>query len=99
MNDHLTKIPGVPDATNAVPGMAHFAGTGPPGKLCENCAFWRYYRKTAEKWNPQQEAFTYRSRRHGGCEKYWKLAGRHGPAISGKNRCCKYFEPGPEKQK
>lgn len=97
MNDHLTEIPGLPNKADAVAGMAYFAGTGPPGKLCQDCAFWRYLRKTTEKWDEQRNAITFRTYRHGGCEKYWKLTGRHGPAISGENHSCKYFEPVEQK--
>jgi hypothetical protein len=34
---HLTKIAGVPDKDRARPGMAHFAGSGPPRMTCGEC--------------------------------------------------------------
>jgi hypothetical protein len=97
VNERLTKIPGVPDKATAVDGMAHFAGPGPSGKRCKDCAFWRYYRKTGEKWDPEQNAVTYRRYRCSGCEMFWRLTGRHGPAISGENHSCKYFKPEEQK--
>lgn len=38
--DHivLKDVPGMP---SAIPGMAHFAGTGPAGKRCRHCAHCR----------------------------------------------------------
>lgn len=35
--NYLTRLPGVPSRDQIVPGMAHFAGTGPRGKLCWDC--------------------------------------------------------------
>ena len=79
ISDYLTHEPGAPRKRDAVPGMAHFAGTGPDGTTCRNCEFYRFFRED-------------RPRLHGGCKKYLLLTGRHGPAIDGSNASCKYFE-------
>ena len=33
----MTKLPGVPDRADVVCGMAHYRGSGPPGKTCGDC--------------------------------------------------------------
>ena len=35
---HMTKLPGVPDRDDVIVGMAHYAGSGPLGKTCGDCA-------------------------------------------------------------
>jgi hypothetical protein len=44
----LTKIETAPDRNEAVPGMAHFLGSGPPGTYCSRCRF--YLGKRCEKY-------------------------------------------------
>lgn len=87
----MTEIPGVPSQAQVVPGMAHFAGTGPAGKHCDSCAFYGYWRKRAERWDDRLQQFTRRTYCYGGCEKFWKLTGSHGPAVSKSNKACKYY--------
>jgi hypothetical protein len=64
------------------PGMAHFAGSGPEGKTCGDCAHKGYIR---ERHNGKHY-------RHGGCAKFKVLTGSHGPAIEANLKACKYFE-------
>jgi hypothetical protein len=89
----LTKIEGVPEKAAAVPGMAHFAGSGPPGKTCKDCKHRGYRRRSLkEHWDAVTgEAFD-KFYRWAGCAMYRKLTGRHGKPIEGDNRSCKYFE-------
>jgi hypothetical protein len=77
--DYLTKQPGMPNKADAVPGMAHFRGSGPSDTTCRTCMFHRYMRDDLPKL-------------YGGCQKYFALTGRHGPTVSGTNASCKYYE-------
>lgn len=87
-----TKIPGVPDRHSVVPGMAHFAGSGPLWKYCSDCALWGYYRQR-QRWSEKLKQDVTKATKHPGCAKYKELMGTDGPAILGGNRSCKYFEP------
>jgi len=91
-DDHLTEIPGMPDRATAVPGMAHFAGTGPPGKHCGDCEFKGYSRQRAERWDPALQMMVTRTYRYGGCRKYRQLTSSHGAEVSKANKACKYFK-------
>jgi|SRR5215470_11280748 len=73
------------------PGMAYFAGTGPQGKICEDCKFRGYWRDSREHFDPDTGNTTRESYQYGGCAKFRELAGQHGPPISRKLRACKYF--------
>jgi hypothetical protein len=77
---NLTEI----DAKHAQsePGMAHFAGTGPSGETCGNCAF-KGYSKLSNRG---------RAVHHGGCNKFYTLTGKHGPFIIASLLACKYFK-------
>ena len=67
----------------SVPGMAHFAGTGPAGATCKTCAHLGYERLTPSLL----------AKHFGGCAKFRKLTGRHGPrAIPPSTPACRYFE-------
>jgi hypothetical protein len=75
------------------PGMAHYAGTGPFARTCGECVFKGYRRDSSRGvFDPNSGEMIYRSYRVGGCEKYMKLTGIHGPVIEGTNEACKYFE-------
>lgn len=77
MEDVMTKIAGVPARSSVVPGMAHFAGSGPAGKKCNQCHHWGYWRG---------------GKRYRGCAKTFFLTNSHGAEVAGKNLACKYFE-------
>jgi len=81
--DYMTSLPGVRSRADAVAGMAFFAGTGPVGKTCGDCAFRGYWRKAASGNNYCVQK----------CEKARKMAGRHMADVSARNSACKYFEP------
>jgi len=74
------------------PGMAHFAGSGPPGKTCKDCAFKGYRRPGNAHFDPVKNDYVVHMRRTGGCAKFRELSGNHGLAIKGTCRACKYFE-------
>jgi hypothetical protein len=78
----MTKSETSPDREVAISGMAHYAGSGPPGKTCGDCLHRGYYRIGKNG----------KSRRVTGCMMYRKLAGRHGPPINRHNHSCKHFQ-------
>lgn len=67
--------------SDTIPGMAHWAGSGPPGATCGKCAF--------------LVSTTIRSKVSTRCGQYTKMMdGEIGPRPIPKNtRACKYFEP------
>lgn len=83
----MVKEAGVPDKSDARPGLAHFAGSGPAGKACADCVSRGYYRQSQSSDN------TYR---YQGCAKFKSMTGRSGPEVRPDNRACKYFEPKPK---
>jgi hypothetical protein len=63
-----------------VPGMAHFAGTGPVGEACGQCSY------LAET--------TRRGKRFARCGKYTELMdGKPGDAVPKSTPACRYFSP------
>lgn len=99
IQDHLTASPADPMARASFPGMAHFAGTGPAGKTCRECIFWKH------------APHDYRSKNggYGGkikpaeCAKYRQLSGDKGRAVPDNARSCRHYEenqnPPPRFQK
>jgi hypothetical protein len=79
---HMTKIPGVPDRSTALPGMAFFAGTGPQGKTCGDCLFRGYQND---------------NKFHAGCHRYRQLTGRDGPVVKEFYPACRDFQQGDVK--
>ena len=61
-------------------GMAHFAGTGPKGAICKECAFFCFDKESPRKEQP--------------CRKYSEMAS--GKKVKGKipynTAACKYYE-------
>ena len=89
-----TKLPGAPDRSDAVPGMAYFAGTGPAGKTCGHCChrgMWRV--SSIERWDDRRQTYDAKSYRYSGCAMFKQLTGKFGPAIARDNGACKYFGP------
>lgn len=79
----MTKIEGVADSDDAIPGMAFFAGTGPFGETCKGCAHRGYYKQS-------ETGKTYRVNK---CAVFKRLSGgRHGADIKASYSACKYFE-------
>src|ERR1700726_3719242 len=69
------------EQAQSVPGMAHFAGTGPNGKTCGQCEFWGYQVTTKKGLK-----FQFR------CKKYNELMKKDGGIIPGLTLACKYWE-------
>jgi hypothetical protein len=72
------------------PGMAHFAGSGPVGKVCRECALWTGC--------GAQSGYYAKSGKFGGmlkprpCAKHKEMmAGEVGPGVPHDARACKYF--------
>jgi hypothetical protein len=71
------------------PGMAFWAGTGPPRSTCGKCASYSYY---------YEKSSGDTSRRTKSCEKFYKMTGRHGDSLKKNQSACKYFEPATDAQ-
>ena len=67
-----------------IPGMAHWAGSGPPGATCGKCKNWRSL--------GDDDSGKIKFNR---CEKYFQLIGKVGPEpIPKGTAACRYFAPG-----
>lgn len=58
LDEHLTNDRNSQQAFKTLPGMAHWAGSGPPGKTCGQCKEYRKnrcdkYRRMMERGGPQ----------------------------------------------
>lgn len=84
-DETLTDID--PKHLSTAPGMAFWAGSGPFGKCCHECRFWKYERGIR---NDAGDVVAAKSSK--GCFKFYQLTGTHGPKIEGSLRSCKYFE-------
>jgi len=89
---HLTK--GYGDAlarqiNSTVPGMAHWAGSGPADADCSQCKFFGYAQSMR---NAAGEIITSKFRKTA-CGKFHELTGKHGPDIRGSAKACRHFEP------
>jgi hypothetical protein len=72
----------------SLPGMAHFAATGPFGTSCALCAHLGYHKKVMNK-----SGDTVRTTfRRDCCGKFHELTGRHGPPIEAGTESCRYFK-------
>jgi hypothetical protein len=68
-------------------GQAHFAGSGPFGATCGECAHLGYYRQVRNgRGETVATPFT------GGCSKFYQLTGKHGPVVPGHAESCRHFE-------
>ena len=76
----LTRVENCPDRSQAVSGMAYFAGTGPPGATCGNCMFYGNGRKGFERR----------------CRKFQEMAHKWGSNLCKFQSGCKYFELKPK---
>ena len=73
----MTEAPIDKLARGTVPGMAHFAGTGPKGKYCGDCVY----------------LVTRIGAKGYGCDKYRMMMGRRTEnEVPRQTRACKYFE-------
>lgn len=63
-------------ARRSFPGMAHFAGTGPDGLTCRQCANW-------DCKSPDEPKAA--------CKKYKRMTNRPGNQVPREASACKYF--------
>jgi hypothetical protein len=92
--DHLTQIPNVPSRADAVPGMAHFRGSGPGGTECNSCFYYTKPAGSLTRTRLQASIGTfagYRAKQCGFCLKYQQLMGERGPKIRGNSASCRYY--------
>jgi hypothetical protein len=72
-----------------VPGMAHFAATGPLGRYCKGCAHFGYRRVSRNGAGDVVRT----TLRKNSCAKFHELTGKHGPAIPPDTEACRHFRP------
>jgi hypothetical protein len=70
-----------------VPGMAHFANTGPFGATCGDCVFLGYFQQIRDAAGNMVTA-----KHRKGCGKYFRLTATHGATIPANTSACRYFE-------
>lgn len=94
----MTKLDGVPDSDQAIPGMAFFAGAGPVGAVCGDCIHRGYKRESKRgTWNAHLGQMVYRLYRVTKCAMFRKMAGgQHGTDIKKDTPACKFFEAKPK---
>lgn len=92
--DYMTKLEGVPSTDDAIPGMAHFAGSGPDGKTCGKCKFRGLVRESRRAtFSEKLQDFVHKSYRTTQCQVFKRLTGEYGAAVKKDYKACKYFEP------
>lgn len=80
---HMKVLPGHELLIQSESGMAHFAGTGPANTTCRMCKHW--VKNGSVKRDPEGGL---RPRQ---CDKFTKMVGRQGDAISHDAVSCKYY--------
>jgi hypothetical protein len=88
--EHMTDIS--ERQQNTVPGMASWAGSGPPGRVCGDCQFKGYWHDGSGVPLPYEPGLPPGSRRSKGCTKYYSLMGQPGPEIDADMPACRYFQ-------
>jgi hypothetical protein len=88
---HLTSIDPEFDrlVKQTLPGMAHWAGTGPAGTTCEQCRFFGYSvplrngagNTVGTKNHPKS------------CHRFFELMKQHGKPLMPSTPSCRHFEP------
>jgi hypothetical protein len=77
----------VRQTNKSVPGMAHFAASGPFGETCQRCAFFGYHRKITNKAGDTVRTVF----KSGCCRKFFELTGKHGDPIPPRTESCHYL--------
>jgi len=100
---HLTRVAGVDDLiAGSMPGMAHFARTGPDGQTCRSCVHWstRFWEtdqngyqveseKPVDSWKRDADTGELKPRR---CKKFYRMMGHTlGPAVPAETPACMFF--------
>jgi hypothetical protein len=92
----MTKISGVADTDNVVPGMSFFSGTGPDGTTCGGCKHRGYYRQSSRgHWNEAMKTLITHTYRVTKCAMFNRMTGHHGANIDADTPSCKYYEKKP----
>jgi len=90
---YMTKIEGVADTDDCLPGMAFFAGTGPYGKTCGDCKHRGVSRESRKgTWSENLQQIVHKVYRTTQCAMFKKLSGSHGGNVKKEWPACKYFE-------
>jgi hypothetical protein len=69
------------------PGQAHWAGSGPNGKTCGDCAYLGYF-----KQHRNASGDTISSEHTGGCRRFFQLTGEHGAVVPRNAGACRHFQ-------
>lgn len=97
MGDHIKLTHGADRQLTAIPGMAHFAGTGPARKYCQDCAHCQdlpVYRGGKYTSTTTAAPLRYET---GACRKAADLYdGKVQKGGIGANAACMFFEEGPK---
>lgn len=92
LTPHMTTPQGAAQAAleaAAVPGMAHWAGSGPAGETCRGCTHWGAYVP-----HKRDEVGLLRNRQ---CQKFKRMAGGvAGAGVPAPTMACRHFEPGTD---
>jgi hypothetical protein len=86
LSEHLTPAAHDRAARATFPGMAHFAGSGPPFKTCHECQFWDhngYHAKTGKYHGLIKPA---------PCRKFRALTREVGDKVPDDAAACRHFE-------
>jgi hypothetical protein len=77
----------------SVPGMAHFAATGPFGTHCKDCHYFGAYQQVKNKAGDVVRT-PFRSER---CAAFLHMTGKLGPAVPPQTESCRHFRYRDEK--
>jgi len=95
----MTKIEGVADTDDALPGMAFFAGTGPYGKTCGSCKHRGLTRESHKAtYSERTLQFVHKTYRTTQCAMFKRLSGQHGTPVKADYPACKYYEDKEKKR-
>ena len=90
----MTRLEGVPNRSDIIPGMAYFQGTGPEGKTCGDCKHRGYVREARKGvWSDRLQEVVFRHYRVQKCAMFRKMVGGHGANVKADYPSCKYYEP------
>ncbi len=87
--EHLTETNTSDLVKGTHVGMAYFAGTGPKGKTCRECAHWG---ATVRKHLYRNPVYSAPDLQHHECNKFTKMIGRAGGKVPHEAAACKYFK-------
>jgi hypothetical protein len=77
----------------SVPGMAHFAATGPFGTRCKDCEYYGVYQQIKNKAGDIVDTVF----RRGCCGAFLRITGKLGPAIPPQSESCRHFKARDER--